>query len=166
MQAKPLILIIRYLPLAFFTGCAIMQPQPMSTPFNEADFARYATRGNSVISGQAFMKTRGGDVKFGAGNTVTLLPVNPYTTEIRERVTIRGERVGSVDPRFEKYKRTTVADGNGNFEFRDLPPGEYYVSCPITWEVPTGYGLQTTGGTAYGTVKVGPGETAKVIVTR
>ena len=140
--------------------------KPMQTSFDEAEFAPYAVAGTSAITGQAFLKTRGGEVRLGAGNTVGLLPVTSYTTELRRRVTLGGERVGPVDSRVERYRHTTVADGNGNFEFRNLPAGEYYVTCMIVWEVPSQYGLQKTGGIAYGTVKVGAGETAKVVVTR
>jgi hypothetical protein len=149
-------------------SCVVPQApmQPVQTVFDEAEFAPYAASGTATVTGQAFLKTLGGDVKLGAGNTVQLLPVTTYTSELRRRGTLRGERVGPVDPRIEKYRRTTIADGNGNFEFRNLPAGEYYVTCVITWEIPSQYGLQQTGGIAYGTVQVGAGETAKVVVTR
>lgn len=138
----------------------------MQTAFNETEFAPYAGTGTSTITGQAFLKTLGGEVRLGAGNTVQLVPVTSYTTEVRQRVTIGGEHVGPVDPRIEKYRRTTIADASGSFEFHNLPPGEYYVSCVITWQVPGQNGLYPTGGVAFGTVKVGEGETAKVVVTR
>lgn len=140
--------------------------KPMQTSFDEAEFTHFADTGTSSVTGQAFLKTRGGEVRLGAGNTVQLIPVTSYTTELRTRVTLEGERVGPVDPRIQKYRRTTVADGNGNFEFHNLPAGEYYLACSITWEVPSQYGLQQTGGVAYGTVKVGVGEAVKVVVTR
>lgn len=151
--------------LLLASGCVAPQ-QSFNSTFNEAEFAPYEKDGNSTITGQAFLKTRGGDVKFGAGNTVTLLPATSYTKEIRERVTIGGERLGPEDSRLQKYRKTTIADGNGNFEFKDLPAGEYLLSCQITWEIPGDYGLRTTGGIAYGAVKVKADETAKVILTR
>ena len=140
--------------------------QPVLTPYSEADLLPYAGTGTSTVNGQAFLKTRGGEVRFGAGDKVQLIPVTAYTTEFRERVTVRGERIGPINPEFEKYRRITIADGNGNFEFKNLPAGNYYATCYITWEIPGQYGLERTGGVAYGTVKVGIGETSKVIVTR
>ncbi len=163
---KTLILLLAF--PVFLCSCVMPQApmKPMQTAFDEAEFAPYAVPGTSTITGQAFLKTRGREVRLGAGNTVQLLPVTSYTTELRKRVTLGGERVGPVDPRIEKYRRTTIADGSGSFEFRNLPAGEYYVTCVITWEVPNQYVMETTGGVAYGTVKVGAGETAKVVVTR
>jgi hypothetical protein len=153
------------LPLAIFCSCAM--PMPMQTAFDEAEFAPYAAPGTSTITGQAFLKTAGGEVRFGAGNPVELVPVTAYTTE-RYNYQVAGEIPGPTDLRLAKHTRTTIADGNGNFEFHELPAGTYYATCYISWQVPNPYGIAplTTGGTACGTVKVGTGETAKVVVTR
>jgi hypothetical protein len=137
----------------------------MHSSFTESEFAPYEASGKSAITGQAFLKTRGGDVKYGAGCTVTLLPVTSYTTEIRQRATIAGEHIGPEDPRLNKYRRSTVADGSGNFEFKNLPAGKYYLSCPIYWEV-AGYVSHTTGGVVIGETQVGEGESVKVILTQ
>jgi hypothetical protein len=130
----------------------------------------YAGSGSSAIVGQAFMKTQGGDVKFGAGNQVTLTPVTPFTAEWYRRAVIGGENLAGVSAdvaaRFQKYERRTVADGSGNFEFRNIPAGEYYVTCPIFWQIPGAYTTSTTGGMAHTQVTVGQGETKKVVVTR
>lgn len=154
--------------LLLLTLCAscVTPPQPFRTAFNEQDFEPFKGAGTSTITGQAFLKTRGGDVKFGAGNQITLLPLTPYTAELRERATINGERLQAEDARLNKHRRTTVADGTGNFEFKNLPTGEYLLSCTITWEIPSRYGATTTGGIAYGSAKVGPGETTKTILTQ
>lgn len=146
-------------------GC-VTTPQPRQAEFIESEFAPYGEIGSSTVTGQAFLKTRGGEVRFGAGSEVIMVPVTSYTTEIFQRSVLDGQRLQSPDSRYAAYRRTTTTDGNGNFEFRNAPAGEYYLSCVITWEVPGPYGLQTTGGTAHGRVKAGAGETVKVIVTR
>lgn len=133
--------------------------RPISAPFNEADFEASAKSGTAVVQGQAFAKTRGGDVKLGAGNEVRLYPVNTYTTEARNTAT-SGFRP-KHDPRFFKYVRKSTADAQGNFEFRDLPGGEYFVECSIFWEV----GNATTGGVAHGRVKAEEGKAVKVLLT-
>jgi hypothetical protein len=51
-------------------------------------------------------------------------------------------------------------------EFAGLPPGDYYVTCGITWGVPSDIGIQPTGGIAYEKVTVRNSETTKAIVTR
>ena len=75
-----------------FCGCATMQPQrvPRTAVFNEDEYATYAGDGTATITGQAFVKTRGGDVKFGAGNKVFLNPVTTYSTEWYQKYVIGG----------------------------------------------------------------------------
>jgi hypothetical protein len=140
---------------------------PRNAKFIEAEYAAYKGDGKSTISGQAFLKTRGGDVKYGAGNQVHLNPVTSYSTEWFERGIVGNEPLEKPDDRINPYHRTTVADGFGNFAFEHLPPGQYYVACLITWEVPNlwGGGLQTTGAWARAKVTVRDGESVKTIVT-
>jgi len=59
-----------------------------------------------------------------------------------------------VDSTVFNFKKTTVADGEGRFSFTDLGSGEYYVETLITWGIPTGHGIQTTGGNACGIATV------------
>lgn len=141
-------------------------PKPILTPFDESAFEPYSRSGTATITGQAFLKTRGGDVKFGAGNDVLLFPVTDYSSELYRRATVGGERVAAVDPRFSKYARMTKADASGNFEFKDLPAGNYYIECLIAWDVPLGRGTMKSGGAAHATVTVKEGETVKAVVTR
>lgn len=134
--------------------------------FIESEYAPYGDSGSSVITGQAFLKTRGGDVKFGAACMVYLNPVTTYSTEWFTYGIIKEMSLSKADPRTDKYHWETMADGFGYFEFKNLPAGEYYLACRILWEVPGKYNLETTGGYAYAITKVKPGETVKVVVTR
>lgn len=145
-------------------GC--VPPSPMVQKFNPEEFKPYMVKGTGKISGQAFLKTAGGDVKFGAGNKVELIPMTAYMRERVERVMRRGERLEERDWRVINYQRETVADGNGNFEFTEIPPGEYVVYCLIQWQVSSGIYTLPTGDYAYGVVKIAEGESKKVIVTR
>ena len=142
-------------------GCA---PIPRNVAFNEADFAPYAAGGTASISGQAFLKTVGGDVKYGAGNTVFLMPHNSYTEETWNRALIRGENITPPDPQAERYTRQTTADGEGRFQFDNLAAGDYYVVCTIIWSVPTGYGLTPTGGYVGALVHLDAGQAEKVVL--
>src|ERR1051326_3888294 len=124
------------LALALFGGCVTYRD--VAAPFDETEFAPYMKAGSAKIAGQAFLKTRGGDVKFGAGNTVYLVPAIPYTDEVMG-LAERGF-TPRKDPRMEQYVKTTVADGSGNFEFAHLPAGEYWVECGVFWTVANLYG--------------------------
>jgi hypothetical protein len=122
--------------------------------------------GTEKIVGQAFLKNVGGDVKYGAGNMVWLHPVTRLTTEWFTKHIVHGIPLLAGNPRTDDYRRQAIADAEGRFEFNGLPPGDYYLTCSITWGVPTDIGVIPTGEIAYVKVTVRNGETAKAIVTR
>jgi len=134
--------------------------------FINDEYAPYRLPGTSVIHGQAFLRTRGGDVKFAAGRTISLNPVTSYSTEWFELGIMQGNILSSPDPRIKPFNKTTIADGMGIFEFTDLPAGEYYVATAIIWEIPSQWGMRSTGGTVGAKTKVGPGQKVKIILTR
>jgi len=134
--------------------------------FSEDEYAAYKGAGTSIIQGQAFLRTRGGDVKYAAGRTISLNPVTSYSTEWFELGIMQGNILSAPDPRITPFNRTTIADGMGNFEFRDLPAGEYYIATSIFWEVPDRWGMQRTGTNVGSKKSVGPGQIIKVILTR
>lgn len=152
--------------IALLGGCALNKPVERTSTFNETEYAPYAGTGTSSITGQAFAKTVGGDVKFAAGNSISLNPVTVYSTEFYNTLVIQQKAITAPDTRAAQYNRTTIADGNGNFEFHKLPAGEYYVTTILTWSAPGMNGPVPTGAALGAKVSVGPGETAKVIVTR
>jgi hypothetical protein len=135
-------------------------------PIIDSEYEGYDQSGTSTIVGQAFLKTRGGDVKYGAGNVVNLNPVTTYSQEWFEVNIVQGFPIEPPDQRVAKYHKTVVADGNGRFKFSEIPAGDYYITCTITWEAPSPYGPAQTGGTAYSKVTVKHHETIETVVTR
>ena len=69
--------VLLVLSLSLLAACTISAPPPPypTVAGDPAEYAPFLEEGTGVVSGQAFMKTRGGDVKLGAGNTVTLDPI-------------------------------------------------------------------------------------------
>ena len=143
-----------------------MTPEPRTAVYSPAEYAPYARAGTGKITGQAFLKTVGGEVRYGAGNTVALHPATSLTNEWFTKVVVQGRDLVPGDLRANDYRRITTADAEGRFEFNNLPPGEYYVTCGITWGVPSDIGVLPTGGIAYARATVRNGETTKVVVTR
>jgi hypothetical protein len=89
-----------------------------------------------------------------------LNPVTPYSEEFY-RVTVLGDRqMEPGDPRQMPFVRATQADGEGRFEIRDVPPGNYYAYCPVVWYV----GNQYQGGFANAVISVRDGETTRAIL--
>lgn len=133
--------------------------------FPEGEYLALPKTGTATVRGQAFLKTRGGDVKTAAGNRVLLNPVTSYSLEWYVRAYIQNQRIESPDPRIAAYVPIEIADGSGRFVFKNVPAGEYFVTTEVTWEAPTGYGLQTQGGLVSKRIKVNAGEEVEVIVT-
>lgn len=107
--------------------------------------------GHAIVRGQAFSKTVGGDVKYGAGNTIRLFPNSDYSAQC---IRIINTSDSHCVERLRPYSRTALADAEGRFEFADLAPGSYLLTTVITWGVPGPYGIQTTGGVVTAIVEV------------
>lgn len=146
----------------------------VTAPYDEAAFAPYAAPGTAVVTGQAFEKTNGGDVKYAAGYTIRLLPATPYSNDYLAQTTAHKNLAGVgmfASGRFagdaeklqamHSHELTTVADGSGHFEFRNVPAGFYHIYVRIEWLA----GGETTGGVASAGVTVEDGKTYNVIVT-
>lgn len=150
-------------------SCAtVPQPKISRMTFPEQEYQNLPKSGTALVKGQAFLKTRGGDVKVGAGNEVILNPVTSYSNEWYEKAYVQRMNLVEADPRLWNYVRKTVADGSGRFVFKDVPPGEYYITTVVTWEAATGYqgALQLQGGTITKKVTVNDGDEIDVIITR
>lgn len=148
--------------LLFLNACALPEPKKIATPFDEAEMIEATKLGTGSITGSAFAKTMGGEVKSGAGSTVYLYPVTPYVMEF---VTLN-EKYNRVitDPRLKNYIKSTVADAAGNFEFENLKAGRYYLETRISWRFFNGYNSQETGGVAKNFVQVEENKKSKVIL--
>lgn len=146
-------------------GCATPPPYVIINSLDHNAMKIYATEGSTKVIGQAFLKTRGGDVKFGAGELVFLYPDVPYIHEINSLSQYRLSRAQGIDPKWGSYVRKTTSDGGGNFEFSSISKGNYIIETSVTWEVPTKYGMETQGGTLRTKVTVPESGQVKVIVT-
>jgi hypothetical protein len=131
------------------------------TPFDPAEYARYASGGTAAIEGQAFLRTRDGQVRVGAGCTITINPVTSFSQEWWDRAVVAGEVLAPAPPEVMAASRTAIGDGDGRFRIEGLHAGDYFVVCPIYWE----YAYGQTGGIARTKVTVAEGQTAHVVVT-
>ncbi|WP_315244973.1 hypothetical protein [Pseudomonas fragi] len=148
-------------------GCAIPQQQIVPrVPFPVAEYESLPSSGTGTLTGQVFMRTVGGDVKYGAGSDVYILPVTSYTTQWYTENYLGGQVLAAPDARSEKGMKLTQADGTGYFKFTDVPPGKYYLSSKVTWQVPTQYGLSLQGGVIAKLVVIENGKEAREMLTK
>lgn len=153
---------------AISSGCASAPPPVQRVPFNEAEYQRLPQSGTGVVEGQAFLKTLGGDVKYGAGQVVRLFPVTSYSEQWWQVSVVEKRPLVDSDPRYSQYIRTTQADGAGNFKFTDVPPGKYFINAEVSWFAPTGFqgALQKQGGIVANRIEVSNDKTTRVMITQ
>ena len=67
----------------------------------------------------------------------------------------------------DKYIITTQADGSGNFRFENVPPGDYYLTSDVIWQVPVGaYMSSQQGGFISERITVENGKELRKMLTR
>lgn len=159
---------------ALLTSCAAMQPVILEQKqsFNAADVAWADKTGTSAISGQAFVQTNGGQPRTCAGLDVYLIPSSAYARERSElnfgsveggyKNAYSNRKLSDGTPMdFANTWKKQVCDAQGNFEFSNIPAGEWYVSTSIVWTVQ----YVSNGGLLAKRVTVKDGEKARVILT-
>jgi len=155
---------------ALMGGCSTTtapQTQPVQQqkipPELAAEYAAYAGSGTASILGQAFLRTRGGEVRVAAGELVTAEPGTLIALEYMKRASLR-----PAWPEAVATRRSTTADAEGRFTFRDLPAGRWLILSQVYWEVPTstlvGVTLRPTGGVVFNVVEVEPGAKKEGVV--
>lgn len=139
--------------------------------FQPEDYIPYQAKGTSTLSGEAFVVTPGGEVRYGAGVTIRLIPATAYGKEFLDLDLIREEAYTNppLDERIYSAVRSTQADSKGHFSFYGIPGGKYFLYTAIYWEVPSrglGSYASRTGGRIWKSIAVANGEQATIILTR
>lgn len=128
----------------------------------EKQSERYKRRGDSTISGRAFLVAADGRQIPASLEEVYLTPVTTWA-EGKVVDVLASNEIPEGEARAAQIWWVSRADSEGRFAFRELVDGEYFVLCPI----PFAEGSDTEERIAFARVKVGPNDTAAGIeVTR
>ena len=156
------------LSLGLAIGCQI-QARPREVleriPFPAEEYEALTSTGTGAVSGQAFLRTRGGEVKTAAGSEVILNPVTTYSEQWWDEAFIGGSDLTAPDPRYGEYWRAKTVDAQGSFRFDRVPAGEYFITTVVFWEAPTAYGLQPQGGRVAERISVTNDAVTEVMLT-
>jgi hypothetical protein len=165
--------------LATLGACAA-PPIQFSAPYNPSEAAFSRMPGQRMITGQAMLRQIGGGVVTCAGGTVELAP---DTTYWRARVTavygnpergynpVLGGRTITPNPLPEALAelRKATCNAQGNFVFKDVPPGSYFVLSSVTWQAVTagfaGPVLQVQGGHLAQHINVADRDVSDLVLT-
>ena len=135
---------LHLLALLVLAACVPDPITPIRTvmPFDPSLAAYIMDIGDNTITGQAFLRQRGGGVVTCAGASVFLVPQTPHSQErfgiIYGTITepALGVRIADdADPRYLEFVRETTCDAEGDFRFVDVPDGEYFVQTRVDWVV-------------------------------
>ena len=137
---------------------------------DESKWVPFDAVGSGIIEGQAFLRTRGGEVRTAAGSEVILIPSVGCVLDwwAKAGKVWSNRNFLPNDPSFRARIRRTIADGDGRFRFDGLPAGPYIVRSQVTWEVPGLYGAGSTeiqGGIVGDEFQVEAGKATTAVLT-
>jgi hypothetical protein len=134
--------------------------------FPVVEYSALSHVGSGTVEGQVFMKTVGGDVKYGAGSEVILNPITSYSEQWYDASYNLHRPMSPADARQAQYLVTIQADGSGNFKFNNVPPGRYFVTSSVFWQIPSQFGLSRQGGMMTNRITVTNDQVTRTIVSR
>ena len=167
--------------LSALIGCFVIAACAQATPplynttatFDPAEVAWAEGEGTSSISGSSVIRTVGGEIRTCAGNKVLLIPSSSYAQErmnliygnLDKGYNQVGAEFETDDPNASTGVRSQVCDSQGNFYFKNLPNGEFFVVSSIFWQIPSGqYSYKTHGGYLMERVVLDDNENARVVL--
>lgn len=133
-------------------------PAVMTEQYDRAEARKKLAKGRNTIAGHAEAHTDEGRLVTCAGRAVTLVPVTAYSSE--RMTALYGDDTSGVlplgdgapprqkvaeDPAYLADQPQTYCNDKGDFSFRNLADGEFYVTTGIVWtnarKKPQGVGL-------------------------
>ena len=115
--------------------------------YNPEDAAFIHEDGNAIVEGQGFLRTTIGEVRTCAGSKVHLFPVTEYSVERMRNIygnviagrSLNNQSVDAPDPRYVRDALETVCDAEGDFQFTNVPRGNYFIATGVWWQIPGAY---------------------------
>ncbi len=108
-------------------------------PFPENEYRKLSTTGHATVKGKIYVTTAGGNRVYGKNTRLYLNPVTSYSTQWYEDSYLGGAKMSKVDPRLFNYLKFTTSNMSGDFEFLNVPAGNYYLIGVVKCGVACGY---------------------------
>lgn len=126
-------------------GCVAPQTAPpLAVKFSPEQHRPYLAAGDRKVTGQAFLRQKGGGVVTCAGAEVILFPDTPFFRGViaqllRRRAIAEADR---VPQEFMQAVKRGQCDAQGRFAFYGLPDAGYVAVTKVIWRA----GYTTEGG--------------------
>ncbi len=132
--------------------------------FDQNEVTWFKKSGTGSIKGTAKFKSKNGTIRFGSEFRIELQPFSAYSQERLFNI-YKSDKEGHVfiedgvpkfipDPKGYHDTKKAMCNNKGEFEFLNLPPGDYYIIAFMLWD--------KTGGGLMQRVQITEGE-AKVV---
>ena len=141
-------IVLTFIPFFTLSACAPHVHQRESA-FDEAESIAYLAEGTAQVSGTVVIKAVDANIRE-RKRLIYLKPATRYTAEWLDHVVIQRVPFEPPDPREKPAHRSTISGEDGRFSFEKVPPGDYYLLCPIISELPGYFGYG--GGTIFRTI--------------
>lgn len=101
--------------------------------FKDTDYKQYQKTGLNKVSGQGFLTQKGGGVVTCAGEKVKMFPNTKYFNYIYgiQENYIRHKPIKNE----HNLVKITKCDSQGNFEFYNVPSGDWVIKTTVEWTV-------------------------------
>ena len=154
-------------------ACGGKQQITTTVPYDAQKAAYINKRGKADITGQAFLMRRDGMVVTCAGQDVDLFPAVEYATQrmvgiygsnergYRSAITANWNRAD--DEQYYKMNRSSKCDAEGDFSFKNVADGDYYVVAPVLWQISDYY---NEGGYLMQKVSISRGKSQRVLLSK
>lgn len=128
------------------------EPIKIINKFNDNEVKWFKTKGNASIKGIAKFKSKNGVLKYGDKFRLELMPYCLYTEERLNKIYKNNnsgyvyieDGIPSFTPDPKAYHETikVMCNNKGEFEFNNLPKGDYYLIAFMLWDE-TGGGIMS-----------------------
>lgn len=88
--------------------------------------------GSNTVTGQAFLRQKGGGVVTCAGSPVLMYPDSQYFADI-----VDYDAISMLDKKAQPLFMGSTCDAQGNFEFHNVPAGKWIIKTIVSWDVPS-----------------------------
>jgi hypothetical protein len=128
-------------------GCVVQKPIQINSPFDAEQARKQLEKGNSSITGEAFVKKIDGGIVTCAGSEVVLIPATDYAKErLSYKYGSSGKQYRTImdlmtnpqtfipDPiEYSQYEKIAQCNSLGHFQFNNIKNGEYFIIATVAW---------------------------------
>lgn len=113
--------------------------------FNKEEYSS----GSNTVTGQAFLRQKGGGIVTCAGESVSMRPDTEYFNDIFDDISNGYLSNNQINSEEKELFKVSQCDAQGNFEFYKIPAGKWVIRVNVSWSVYSVGSIPLPHGTYY-----------------